>query len=140
MERALEELVWERAVSRCEYYQMPQAYDGFTHEIDHVIAMKHGGRTVAGNLALACFPCNNHKGPNIAGLDPRTKKLTKLFNPRRHKWQRHFHWEGPYLVASTAIAHRGRCVPTCCFVIRSFRWCTFLGLQPFQGDLCLQPV
>jgi hypothetical protein len=103
MDRALEEVVGERARSRCEYCQMPQQYDGFTHEIDHVIAQKHGGRTVAGNLALACFPCNNHKGPNIAGLDPLTKKLAKLFNPRRNKWQRHFRWDGPYLVGKTAV-------------------------------------
>ncbi len=82
---------------------MPQEYDGFTHEIDHVIAQKHGGPTVAGNLVLACFPCNNHKGPNIAGLDPVTRKLTRLFNPRRHKWRRHFRWAGPYLEGKTAI-------------------------------------
>ena len=101
MERSLVELVWERARSRCEYCQMPQEYDGFTHEIDHVIAKKHGGRTLANNLVLACFPCNNHKGPNIAGLDPATRKLTPLFNPRRHKWERHFRWEGAYLVGRT---------------------------------------
>ncbi len=103
MDRTLEDLIWERAQTLCEYCQMPQEYDGFTREIDHVIAIKHGGEAVASNLALACFPCNNHKGPNIAGLDPTTKKLTKLFNPRRHKWDRHFHWNGPFLVGKTAI-------------------------------------
>ncbi len=60
MERALEELVWERAEERCEYCQMPQEFDGFTHEIDHAIALKHGGLTVAGNLVLACFPWISH--------------------------------------------------------------------------------
>ncbi len=64
---------------------MPQEFDSFTHEIDHAISKKHGGRTVAANLVLACFPCNNHKGPNIAGLDPVSGNLTPLFNPRRHK-------------------------------------------------------
>ncbi|HYV38125.1 MAG TPA: HNH endonuclease signature motif containing protein [Gemmataceae bacterium] len=103
MERALEQLVWDRAHSWCEYCHIPQDYDGFVHEIDHVIAKKHGGSEVAGNLALACFPCNNHKGPNIAGLDPLTKKLTPLFNPRRHKWASHFRWKGPYLVGKTAM-------------------------------------
>jgi hypothetical protein len=103
MDRTLEELVWERARSRCEYCLMPQEYDGFTHEIDHVIAVKHGGRAAAGNLALACFPCNNHKGPNIAGIDPDGRKLTKLFHPRRHKWERHFRWDGPYLAGKTAV-------------------------------------
>lgn len=103
MDAAVEELVWDRAGSCCEYCQMPQEYDSFTHEIDHVIAIKHGGPTLARNLALACFPCNNHKGPNIAGLDPTTKMLTALFNPRRHKWDRHFRWDGAYLVGKTPI-------------------------------------
>jgi hypothetical protein len=103
MDRALQNLVWERACSQCEYCRMPQQYERFTHEIDHAIAKKHGGLTTAGNLVLACFPCNNNKGPSIAGLDPQTRKLTQLFNPRLHKWERHFRWEGPYLVGKTAI-------------------------------------
>ena len=77
---------------------MPQVFDAFTHEIDHAISKKHGGLTVAGNLVLACFPCNNHKGTDIAGLDPVTRLLTPLFNPRRLKWERHFRWSGPELV------------------------------------------
>ena len=103
MDRALEALVWERAQSRCEYCQMPQEHDGFTHEIDHAITKKHGGPTVASNLVLACFPCNNRKGPDIAGRDPVTKRLTQLFNPRRHTWARHFRWNGPELVGKTAV-------------------------------------
>ena|ERR1017187_969340 len=103
MNQGLEELVWQRSRSLCEYCQMPQQFDGFTHEIDHVIAQKHYGPTFASNLALACFPCNNHKGPNVAGVDPNTKKITKLFNPRRNKWRRHFRWDVPYLVGLTAI-------------------------------------
>ncbi len=82
---------------------MPQEYDGFAHEIDHVIAQKHHGATTAANLVLACFPCNNHKGPNIAGIDPVTNQIVRLFNPRRHKWQRHFRWDGPILVGLTSI-------------------------------------
>jgi hypothetical protein len=52
---------------------------------------------------LACFPCNNHKGANIAGIDPVTRRLTPLFNPRRHKWDRHFRWDGPKLLGRTPI-------------------------------------
>src|SRR5258708_7434490 len=103
MNHDLEELVWQRAESLCEYCRMPQQFDTFAHEIDHVIAQKHYGPTLAHNLALACFPCNNHKGPNVAGVDPTTGKITKLFNPRRNKWQRHFRWHGPYLVGLTPI-------------------------------------
>ena len=32
-----------------------------------------------------------------------TRKLTKLFNPRRHKWRKHFRWEGPCLVGLTPL-------------------------------------
>ena len=103
MNRALEELVWRRADSCCEYCRIPQEYDGFTHELDHVTAQKHHGLTIASNLVLACFPCNNHKGTNIAGIDPVTRQITKLFNPRRHKWARHFRWVGPILLGLTAI-------------------------------------
>jgi hypothetical protein len=50
-----------------------------------------------------CFFCNSFKGPDISGIDPVTRKLTKLFNPRRHKWARHFRYDGPLLFGTTAI-------------------------------------
>jgi hypothetical protein len=103
MERALEELVWRRARGRCEYCRLHQDNHDLPFEIDHIIALKHRGPTRPSNLCLACFACNNHKGPNIAGIDPRTGKLTPLFNPRRHKWGRHFRWDGPVLVGLTPI-------------------------------------
>jgi HNH endonuclease len=101
MERALEELIWRRANRCCEYCQMPQEYDDGTFQIDHVIALSHGGPTRPSNLCLACFSCNSFKGPNLAGIDPKTKKVVPLFNPRRHKWHRHFRWEGPELRGRT---------------------------------------
>ena len=103
MNAALIRLVWQRARACCEYCRMPQAFDPTPFEIDHIIAEKHKGPTVAGNLCLSCFYCNSFKGSDISGLDAVTRKLTPLFNPRRHKWSRHFRWEGPYLVGRTAI-------------------------------------
>ena len=104
MEESLANAVRERAGHRCEYCLMPQSfYLTVTFPIDHIIAQQHGGPTVLGNLALSCLHDNAHKGPNISGIDPRTKKLTPLFNPRRHKWARHFRWDGPYLAGKTAI-------------------------------------
>jgi hypothetical protein len=73
MDRALEELVWERAGHRCEYCQLAQVYDRLPFEIDHIIAQKHGGATRASNLCGACFACNHHKGPCIASRDEVTK-------------------------------------------------------------------
>jgi hypothetical protein len=103
MDQALMHLVWQRAAERCEYCQLPQSCTRLTHEIDHVLAIKHRGPTVASNLALACFPYNNHKGPNIAGIDPVSRIIVRLFHPRRHKWSRHFRWNGPELIGRTAI-------------------------------------
>src|SRR5262245_63272033 len=101
MERALEELVWQRANRCCEYCQMPQEFEDLVFQIDHVIAISHGGPTQASNLCLACFSCNSFTGTNLAGIDPKTKKVVTLFNPRRHKWVRHFHWDGPVLLGRT---------------------------------------
>src|SRR5690242_5129762 len=96
--------VRERAAGRCEYCRVPQAYyPTVPFPIDHVIARQHGGPTALNNLAVSCLHCNSHKGPNIAGLDPKTRKLTPLFNPRRYKWSRHFRWSGPYLIGRTAV-------------------------------------
>lgn len=72
-------------------------------EIDHIIPRKHRGGTVAGNLALACVYCNGFKGPNLSGIDPETKRITRLFHPRRHKWGYHFLWAGPVLVGRATI-------------------------------------
>ena len=103
MNRDLIEFVQRRADSVCEYCRMPQKYDALTFEVDHIIAVIHGGGDVAGNLAWSCFLCNRHKGPNLTGIDPLTRKTIKLFHPRRHSWQRHFAWDGPLLVGRTAI-------------------------------------
>jgi hypothetical protein len=103
MDAALVQLVWQRAWCCCEYCRMPQDLEDTPFEIDHIISLKHNGPTVAGNLALSCFHDNSHKGSNIAGLDSKTGKLTPLFNPRRHKWDRHFRWQAAYLVGRTPI-------------------------------------
>lgn len=57
----------------------------------------------AANLAFACFRCNTHKGPNLAGIDPVTRKMTRLFNPRLDDWGEHFRWTGAKLTGKTGI-------------------------------------
>ena len=102
-DEALADLVRDRAKLCCEYCRLPQIYSSVQFQIDHVIAEQHGGKTVASNLALACLADNNHKGPNLAGIDPRTGKRVWLFHPRRQKWSRHFRWDGPVLVGRTPV-------------------------------------
>jgi hypothetical protein len=64
-----------------------------------VIAQQHGGGDHLANLCLSCRACNLAKGTNIATYwDGR---LVPLFNPRRQKWSRHFHWRGPRIVGRT---------------------------------------
>lgn len=60
------------------------------HEIDHVIAEKHGGPTEAQNLAMACALCNARKGSDLASIDVRTGAVVPLFNPRCDRWSEHF--------------------------------------------------
>ena len=50
----LEDFVRQRAGGRCEYCHDPVP----PFHIEHIIARKHGGRTVAENLALSCIAWN----------------------------------------------------------------------------------
>jgi hypothetical protein len=101
--RELVRSVWKRAGDRCEYCLLPQWALPLPFQIDHIIAEKHGGRTVAGNLALACPHCNRYKGPNIAGINPDTGQTVRLFHPRQDDWEEHFLWQEARLVGRTAI-------------------------------------
>ena len=103
MDSSLVDEVWARAKGICEYRLLPQQFDVLTFHIDHVIARKHHGTDDPENLALACFACNNHKGANIAGMDPTTGELTRLFHPRRDRWEDHFEWDGAVLLGCTSI-------------------------------------
>jgi HNH endonuclease len=103
MDAALIREVWRRADGRCEYCQLSQEFDDRPFEVDHIRSQKHHGPTVASNLALSCFRCNSFKGSDISSIDVVTRKLTPLFNPRRHKWTTHFRWKGAYLIGRTPI-------------------------------------
>lgn len=100
---SLKDDVWNRAAERCEYCHLPQAATLLPHEVDHIIAQKHDGETCSENLCLACYSCNAYKGPNVAGIDPETGDVVRLFHPRRDVWSEHFRWNGPILIGLTAI-------------------------------------
>lgn len=105
MDESLARQVIERAGRLCEYCRIPQKHQPGPFEVEHIIPRQHGGPTTLANLAYSCLHCNRHKGPNLAGMDRLTArtKLVRLFNPRRHKWERHFRWEGAFLVGRTPI-------------------------------------
>lgn len=103
MDAALRDLIRERAGHRCEYCHLSQAAEPFfTYHIEYVVARQHGGGDDDPNLALACYHCNSHKGPNLTAFDPSTGSLVRLFHPRLDKWDEHFELNGIIIVGRTA--------------------------------------
>ena len=94
MTRDVARQVRQRAQDRCEYCHLPASVFPLPFHIDHIKARQHGGLTVLENLALACLHCNRHKGPNLAGADPNTGEIIRLFHPRTDRWTEHFEWAG----------------------------------------------
>ena len=90
---ALRREVETRAKGCCEPCLLHADDAYFAHHVDHVIAEKHGGQTHADNLALCCAECNLHKGSDLASLTS-MGRLVALFNPRRERWNTHFHIDG----------------------------------------------
>lgn len=103
MDARLQAAVRLRAQLRCEYCQFPEVFTRVPFQMDHFIPEKHDGPTTLENLAFSCFYCNTHKGPNLAGLDPETGELTRLFHPRHDRWPEHFRWNGAVLEGLTAV-------------------------------------
>lgn len=98
---ALRRAVRERAEACCEYCLIPETLSFAPHEIDHIIAEKHGGKTVSSNLALACTLCNKHKGSDLASIDPQTGQVEPLFHPRQAQWEHHFQLQGAHILPQT---------------------------------------
>ena len=87
---ALRRQVENRANHRCEYCLLPADLSFYSHEVDHVIALKHDGTTNADNLAYACWRCNRYKGSDLGSFDPETGEFSFLFHPRTQQWSDHF--------------------------------------------------
>ena len=103
MDAKLRQLVRQRAEDRCEYCELRQEQEPLPFHVEHVTPRQHGGKDTAENLALACHHCNLHKGPNLSGLDPQTKELTRLFHPRLDNWSEHFTRQGGEIIGLSAI-------------------------------------
>jgi hypothetical protein len=101
MDERLRRQVRERADSRCEYCLIVHSEDVMPFQVDHIIAEVHHGASNLDNLAWTCFDCNVFKGPNIAGIDPDTHQITRLFHPRHDNWNNHFQWSGARLLGKS---------------------------------------
>lgn len=91
-----------RAGRLCEYCLTPDGVSFYAHEIDHIIAEKHGGASDSENLAFACWRCNRHKGSDLTSIDPDTGGVVSLFNPRTQLWSDHFRIDGARILPVTA--------------------------------------
>lgn len=79
-----------RAKGCCEYCQISQLGQEAEFHIDHVVPQACGGLTSIDNLALACVSCSLRKGAKETGIDPLTKTIVSIFNPRLFDWKDHF--------------------------------------------------
>jgi 5-methylcytosine-specific restriction endonuclease McrA len=104
MDSEVRAAVRERAANSCEYCQRRQIDAPLIPlQIEHIVARKHGGSDGFENLALACAECNLHKGSNLTGIDPETNQITRLFDPRRQRWDEHFSWDGLRIIGASAV-------------------------------------
>lgn len=93
-----------RAADRCEYCHLPENAITFAaFHVEHIVARQHGGVTALENLALSCDRCNAYKGPNLTAIDPDTKSLVTLFNPRTQSWDSHFSKVGHRILGLTVV-------------------------------------
>ena len=97
----LRQHVIARAAECCEFCLIHRDDVPDPHEVDHLMARKHGGQSVAENLALTCLPRNRHKGSDLTAIDPDTQTIVPLFNPRAQFWPDHFALDGARIVGLT---------------------------------------
>jgi hypothetical protein len=101
----LREKVKKAAQNRCGYCLAPQKLMMARLEIEHLQPSSKGGTDGEENLWLACPFCNAHKADKVEGLDPFSKDVVKLFNPRLQVWHEHFEWheDGTKIIGKTII-------------------------------------
>jgi hypothetical protein len=99
----LRRLVVERSEGLCEYCLLAEEDTVFGCELDHIISEKHGGATVAENLANACAFCNQAKGSDIGSVHTDTNEFIRFFNPRTDRWPEHFILSGYRIEPLTTI-------------------------------------
>ena len=103
MDAATRQFVQERSGNRCEYCHLPQAAATFlAFHVEHIQARQHIVDDSSENLAWACPDCNRHKGPNLSSVDPLTRQVVLLFNPRNNNWSDHFRREHALIIGLTA--------------------------------------
>jgi len=101
----LRKLVTSRAERLCEYCLIHEDDTFYGCQVDHIISEKHGGLTIAENLAYACTFCNRYKGSDVGSIVLPTSEFSRFFNPRLDRWGEHFALDGVMIVALTDIGN-----------------------------------
>jgi hypothetical protein len=103
--KELKNQVIDRAKGCCEFCRAPKRFSHSSLHIEHHIPVSQGGANTAENLTLACPQCNLHKATRTEAIDPFTKQIVQLFNPRQMNWDDHFTWseETTQMLGTTAI-------------------------------------
>lgn len=76
----------------CEYCQTQRMIVMYL-EVDHIVPLRAGGKTVLENLCLTCRVCNSFKQGFQSGIDAETGEESTLYNPRTQVWAEHFRWD-----------------------------------------------
>lgn len=99
----LRQRVFVEANFRCEYCLTSHRLLGMPPTIDHILPIVLGGNHERENLAAACYRCNEHKGRMTHAVDPLSRELVPLYNPREQPWVDHFEWGngGTHIVGLT---------------------------------------
>ncbi len=98
----LRKLVTSRADYLCECCLIAEEDTFLGCEVDHIISLKHEGKTEADILAYACTFCNRYKGSDIASIHE-SGKLEHFFNPRIDYWSGHFYLNNGVIIPLTVV-------------------------------------
>ena len=97
----MRKIVRHRALGCCEYCLIDEDTVFLSHEIDHIISLKHGGLNAIANLALACSLCNRYKGTDVGSIFK--GEFLRFFNPRIDIWGEHFRLDDAFIQPLTPI-------------------------------------
>jgi len=101
----LRKQLYADAGRHCGYCLSPERLTGMPLEVEHLWPVSAGGLTIRDNLWLSCHRCNLHKGDRTQALDPQSKQMVALFNPRLQNWFDHFNWspDGTLILGQTEV-------------------------------------
>ena len=94
----------QRADYLCEYCLVSVESRFLRFHVDHIISIKHSGKTEAPNLAYTCSTCNYFKGTDIVSIvNYPNLEFARLFHPRLDKWHEHFELKDAEISPMTPI-------------------------------------